>query len=220
MRFAGHIFEPLPSGGLYWHAQKTLLVADLHLEKMSSFAQRGQMLPPYDTGLTLTQLEADLRRTQAQRLVALGDSFHRDEGTTTLTDHDRSRLGQMVISTEWLWLSGNHDPHPHALGGRCLNLLDLAGLTLTHEPRRGVLGLVAGHLHPSARLFIDGRSTRRPCFVHDNRLLILPAYGASTGSINILSKPFAELFDWDALDVTMLGKWRTYPVSPRRLIRG
>jgi metallophosphoesterase superfamily enzyme len=99
-------------------------------------------------------------------------------------------------------------------------LLDLAGLTLTHEPRRGILGLVAGHLHPSARLFIDGRSTRRPCFVHDNRLLILPAYGASTGSINILSKPFAELFDWDALDVTMLGKGRTYPVSPRRLIRG
>jgi DNA ligase-associated metallophosphoesterase len=220
LRFAGHIFEPLPSGGLYWHAQRTLLVADLHLEKMSSFAQRGQMLPPYDTGLTLAQLEADLRRTRAQRLVALGDSFHRDEGTTTLTEHDRARLAQLVVSTEWLWLSGNHDPHPHALGGRCLNVLDLAGLTLTHEPRRGVPGLVAGHLHPSARLFIDGRSTRRPCFVHDNRLLILPAYGASTGSINILSKPFAELFDWSALDVTMLGKGRTYPVSPRRLIHG
>ena len=220
LRFAGHNFEPLPSGGLYWHAQRTLLVADLHLEKMSSFARRGQMLPPYDTGLTLARLEADLRRTGAERLVSLGDSFHRDEGTTTLTDADRARLDGMTDMAEWLWLSGNHDPRPHALGGRCLPLVELAGLTLAHEPRRGTMGLVAGHLHPAARLYMDGRSTRRACFVHDNRLLILPAYGSSTGTLNILSPAFVGLFHWPALEVTMLGRDRTYPVSPRRLVRG
>ena len=69
MRFAGHNFEPLPSGALYWHSQQTLLVADLHFEKMASFARRGQMLPPYDTGMTLARLEADLRRTGAVRLI-------------------------------------------------------------------------------------------------------------------------------------------------------
>ena len=220
LRFAGHNFEPLPSGALYWHAQRTLLVADLHLEKMSSFARRGQMLPPYETGLTLARLEADLRRTGAERLVSLGDSFHRDEGTTTLTDADRARLDSMTDMAEWLWLSGNHDPRPHALGGRCLPLVELAGLTLTHEPRRGTKGLVAGHLHPAARLYMDGRSTRRACFVHDNRLLILPAYGSSTGTLNILSPAFVGLFHWPALEVTMLGRDRTYPVSPRRLVRG
>ena len=61
---------------------------------------------------------------------------------------------------------------------------------------REVHGLVAGHLHPAAHIYIDGRSTRRACFVHDNRLLILPAYGASTGSINILSPAFVGLFHW------------------------
>ena len=127
MRFAGNMFEPLPSGALHWPAQSTLLVADLHLEKMSSFARRGQMLPPYDTGLTLARLEADLRRTGAQRLVALGDSFHRDEGSKTLSDADRARLDGMTEMAEWLWLSGNHDPAPHALGGQCLSHLDLAG---------------------------------------------------------------------------------------------
>lgn len=220
MRFAGQIFEPLPSGGLYWHAQRTLLVADLHLEKMSSFARRGQMLPPYDTGLTLSRLEADMRRTGAQRVVSLGDSFHRDEGTTTLTEADRARLDLMTDMAEWLWLSGNHDPRPHALGGQCLPELDLAGLTLTHEPRRGTTGLMAGHLHPAAHVLMEGRSTRRPCFVHDNRLMILPAYGSSAGSINIMSPAFVGLFHWPGLEVTMLGRDRTYPVSVRRLVRG
>jgi uncharacterized protein len=220
LRFAGQIFEPLPSGALYWHAQKTLLVADLHLEKMSSFARRGQMLPPYDTGLTLKRLEADMRRTGAQRVVSLGDSFHRDEGTTTLSDADRAHIDLMTDMAEWLWLSGNHDPKPHALGGRCLPEMDLAGLQLTHHPRRGTAGLVAGHLHPAAHILMEGRSTRRPCFVHDNRLMILPAYGSSAGSINIMSPAFVGLFHWPGLEVTMLGKDRTYPVSTKRLVRG
>jgi uncharacterized protein len=220
LRFAGQTFEPLPSGALYWPAQSTLLVADLHLEKMSSFARRGQMLPPYDTGLTLARLEADLRRTGAQRLVCLGDSFHRDEGVTSLRDADRARIDTMTDMAEWLWLSGNHDPAPHALGGRCLPYFETCGLTLTHEPRRGVEGMMAGHLHPAAHIYIEGRSTRRACFVHDNRLLILPAYGASTGSINILSPAFVGLFHWASVEVTMIGKDRLYPVSPRRLVRG
>ena len=220
LRFAGHIFQPLPSGALYWHGQQTLLVADLHLEKMSSFARRGQMLPPYDTGLTLKRLDADLRTTGAQRLVALGDSFHRDEGTTTLNDADRARIDTMTDLAEWFWLSGNHDPKPHALGGQCLPHLELNGLTLTHEPRRGAVNLVAGHLHPAAHIYLEGRATRRPCFVHDNRLLILPAYGSSTGSINILSPAFVDLFHWASIEVTMLGRGRLYPVSPKRLVRG
>ena len=219
LRFAGQNFEPLPSGGLYWHGQKTLLVADLHLEKMSSFARRGQILPPYDTGLTLARLESDLRRTGAQRVVSLGDSFHRDEGTVTLSDADRARIDGMTDMAEWLWLSGNHDPRPHALGGRCLPSVSLAGIDFSHEPQRNAAGLVSGHLHPAAHIHIEGRSTRRPCFVHDNRLMILPAYGVSTGSINILSPAFVGLFHWPALEVTMLGKDRTYPVSPKRLVR-
>lgn len=220
LRFAGHNFEPQPSGALFWHSQRTLLVADLHFEKMASFARRGQMLPPYDTGMTLARLEADLRRTGAERLISLGDSFHRADASALLSNADRMRLDTLTDLADCIWLSGNHDPAPHAIGGRCLPELEVAGLTLTHEPKRGVSGLMAGHLHPAAHLYFEGRTTRRPCFVHDNRLLILPAYGASTGSLNILSPAFVGLFHWPALEVTMLGKDRTYPVSPKRLVRG
>lgn len=218
VRFAGQIFEPLPSGGLYWHAQDTLLVADLHFEKMASFARRGQMLPPYDTAMTLSRLEGDLRRTGARRLIALGDSFHRADSSRLVTPADRTRLDTITGMVDCVWLTGNHDPAPHELGGTSQPELTLGDITLTHEPRRGAKGLICGHLHPAAHIEMDGRSVRRPCFVHDNRLMILPAYGASTGSINILSSAFAGLLHLPSLEVTMLGKDRTYPVSPRRLV--
>ena len=218
LRFADQMFEPLPSGGLYWRVRRTLLVADLHLEKFSSYARTGQMLPPYDTGLTLRRLEADLAHTGAAEVIALGDSFHRDEGVTSLLDADRLRLAALLGKAHWTWLSGNHDPAPHALGGVCLPLLETGGLTLAHEPRRGVAGLVAGHLHPAAHVHMNGRSVRRPCFVHDGRMLILPAYGSGTGSLNILGSAFIGLFNWPTLEVTMIGRGRVYPVSPKRLV--
>jgi DNA ligase-associated metallophosphoesterase len=220
IRFAGHTFEPLSSGALYWRAENMLLVADLHFEKMSSFAARGQMLPPYDTGLTLCRLEADLAETGATTVIALGDSFHRDEGTASLQDIDRARLDALTDRAEWLWLSGNHDPAPHALGGKCLASFSHGGLTLTHEPRRAAEGMIAGHLHPAARVLMNGRSVRRACFVHDNRLMVMPAYGASTGTLNILSSAFMGLFHWSQVEVTMIGRNRLYPVSPRRLVGG
>jgi len=220
LRFAGHNFEPLPSGALYWHAEATLLVADLHFEKMASFARRGQLLPPYDTGLTLARLEADLRRTGARRLVALGDTFHRADASSLLTNADRLRLVALADAHDCVWLSGNHDPLPHGLGGTCLPELEVAGIRLSHEPHRGEKSLICGHLHPAARIAMDGRSTRKPCFVHDNRVLVLPAYGASTGALNILSPAFAGLFHWPALEVVMLGRDRTYRVPVKRLISG
>lgn len=220
LRFAGHNFEPLPSGALFWPARQTLLVADLHFEKMASFARRGQMLPPYDTGMTLTRLEMDLRRTGAKRLISLGDTFHRPDASSLLTNSDRMRLDGIVEATECLWLAGNHDPFAHVMGGTCLPEIEIDGLTLTHEPRRGEKGLICGHLHPAARIAVNGRSTRAPCFVHDNRLLILPAYGSSTGALNVLSPAFHGLFNFAALEVVMLGRERTYPVSPRRLVGG
>jgi DNA ligase-associated metallophosphoesterase len=220
IQFAGHTFEPLLSGALFWRAESMLLVADLHFEKFSSFARRGFMLPPYDTGLTLKRLERDLEQTNAQRVVALGDSFHRDEGTDTLLDADRLRLMALLGRSHWTWISGNHDPSPHALGGVCATTLEHRGLTLTHEPRRGGLGVIAGHLHPAATVAANGSATRRPCFVHDSRIMLLPAYGAGAGAMNILGPAFAGLFDHRTLEVTMLGRNRLYPVSTKRLVPG
>jgi hypothetical protein len=220
LNFAGHVFEPLLSGALFWRAESMLLVADLHLEKFSSFARRGHMLPPYDTGLTLKRLERDVEATRAERVVSLGDSFHRDEGVETLLDADRLRLATLLGKSHWTWLSGNHDPSPHALGGVCVSYLEHRGVTLVHEPPRNGRAAIAGHLHPAATVVANGHGTRRPCFVHDGKLLLLPAYGAGAGSMNILGPIFHGLFSYETLEVTMLGRSRLYPVSTRRLVAG
>ena len=50
--------------------------------------------------------------------------------------------------------------------------------------------------------------------------MLLPAYGASTGTLNILGPAFTGLFHFGQLEVTMLGRDRLYPVSPKRLVGG
>jgi len=220
LHFAGQVFEPLPSGAVFWPARNTLLVADLHLEKMSSFARGGHFLPPYDTGMTLQRLEADLTVSGAASLIALGDSFHRDDGVFTLQQQDRALLDCLVSGVDWIWLSGNHDPTPHALGGVCAPFELLDGIRLTHEPEAGDDPMIAGHLHPSARVSINGRSKRSACCVSDGRLMILPAYGSSTGNLNILGVPFHGLLDYGRLQVRMLGRNRVYPISEKRLCLG
>lgn len=220
IRFQEQLFEPLTSGALYWPSENALLVADLHLEKMSSFVRGGQFLPPYDTGLTLARLEADLLVTGAARVIALGDSFHRDEGTGTLMPKDRARLNWLMARVDWIWLSGNHDPAPHELGGFCAREVSADGILLSHEPMPGAQIQIAGHLHPAARVHLNGRSVRRPCFVADERLMILPAYGSATGSINILSPAFEGLLRFSQLQVVMLGRDQVYAVNPQRLVDG
>src|SRR5690348_8774818 len=64
------------SGALYWDEQRLLVVSDLHLEKGSSFAARGVLLPPYDTAATLSRLAAVVAYYGPRRVIALGDSFH------------------------------------------------------------------------------------------------------------------------------------------------
>jgi DNA ligase-associated metallophosphoesterase len=218
--FLGHDMIALLSGAVFWPARSALLVADLHLEKMSSFVRAGRFLPPYDTGATLNRLAADLDITRPETVICLGDSFHRDEGTRTLADADILTLGAMTELHRWIWVAGNHDPAPHGLGGRCVAGLAMDGVTLSHEPLRGACGQISGHLHPAARVHTGGRSVRKPCLAYDDRRMILPAYGASTGNLNILDIAFAGLFDDASLNVVMFGRNRLYAVSPRRLIGG
>lgn len=220
IEFAGQQFVPLPSGALFWPATQTLIVADLHLEKMSSFAARGSLLPPYDTGMTLKRLAADIAETAPERVICLGDSFHRDEGVKTLGKGDVAHLQKLAEQTSFLWLSGNHDPSPHTLPGYCARHYTEAGIFFTHEPQKTDLPVMAGHLHPAARVRINGRSARRSCFVYDTKLAILPSYGSSTGSLNILKPAFLRLLERSQMRVIMLGGHTLYPINPAHLVQG
>ena len=210
------------SGALYWHAERTLLVADLHLEKGSAHAQRGVMLPPYDTRETLGRLAGAIARYEPARVIALGDSFHDVGAARRIGVDDLDHLRSLQRGREWIWITGNHDPQIGArVGGHRHRQLVVGGLTLRHEPAPGAArGEIAGHLHPSARLAADGASIRRRCFVGNGRRLVMPAFGAFAGGLNVLDEAFRALFGDDDIAVWMLGDNGLYAIAPHRLSAG
>jgi DNA ligase-associated metallophosphoesterase len=218
----GVVLEAFREGALWWADERLLAVADLHLEKGSSFARRGQMLPPYDTGETLARLTALVARLQPRALVALGDSFHDDDGAHRLSAADRASLAALQAGREWVWIAGNHDPNlPDGLSGMRLDELSVGKLTFRHEPAAGEAdGEIAGHLHPAARVVGRGRSVRRRCFAGDGYRLILPAFGAYAGGLDVRTRAFAGLFRKDSFRAFVLGDDGVYPVGPRALNAG
>ncbi len=218
----GVVLEAFPAGGLWWADERLLVVADLHLEKGSSFARRGQMLPPYDTRETLARLTSLVEMLQPRTVVALGDSFHDDDGAARMSPRDRAALAAIQTGRDWVWIAGNHDPDlPAALDGMRADALAIGRITFRHEPGADEAeGEIAGHLHPAARVVGRARSVRRRCFAGDGYRLILPAFGAYAGGLDVLDEAFAGLFRQDSFRAFVLGEDRVYAVGPRALRRG
>ncbi|PYE86642.1 ligase-associated DNA damage response endonuclease PdeM [Phyllobacterium leguminum] len=210
------------TGALYLPEMRLLVVSDLHMEKGSSFARRGMMLPPYDTAATLDLLAAVITRYNPATVVSLGDSFHDAKASARLPTLYALRLKALIAGREWVWITGNHDPeNPVDLPGDVASELAIGPLILRHEPQSGcVPGEIAGHLHPAARIVRRGRSVRRSCFASDGNRLIMPAFGAYTGALNVLDRAFRGLFDEARLLAFMLGADRVYPVGRSALFSG
>ncbi len=186
LSFAGQEFAALREGALYWPRRRALLLADLHFEKASWFAQFGQMLPPYDTLETLGGIEALVARTGAREIWCLGDSFHDSAGCDRLPEDARARLRALTGAADWTWITGNHDPvvADHC-GGRVVAEAVVDGLVLRHEadPDEARPEL-SGHFHPKLRVQVRGKAVSRRCFVASATKLILPAFGSLTGGLD------------------------------------
>jgi len=207
-----------PEGALYWPEQGALVVADLHLEKGSSFAARGVLLPPYDTAVTLARLARLVTHYAPQRVIALGDSFHDGGGPARLSDTDREALRIMQRGRDWIWITGNHDPEPAAgIGGIFIETMTAGALTFRHLPT-GAPGEISGHLHPVARVAHRGRAVSRRCFVADATRMIMPAFGAFTGGLNIRDAMFADVFGTLAFKAHLLGDGRLYAFAAKRCL--
>jgi hypothetical protein len=203
-----------PSGALWLAAERLMIVADLHLEKGSAYAARGQMLPPYDTRETLARLAAEAAQLMPRSIVLLGDTFHDGKAEARLAAEDIQALTTIAAVAELIWVVGNHDADgPRALPGTVAVDWEAAGLRLVHEPLEGAeAGEVAGHLHPCARVKGRGASVRRRCFVTDGVRVILPAFGSYAGGLNVRDVAYSRLFSKRPL-VVALGDRRAHAVG-------
>ena len=208
-----------PSGAMWIEAEAALVVADLHLEKGSAYAARGQMLPPYDTRDTLDRLADEVVKLAPRTLILLGDTFHDRASEDRLATEDVDRLKALAVGRTLIWVVGNHDADgPRDLPGEVADELNLGGLTLRHEPLPGFQpGEVAGHLHPCARVASAKGSVRRRCFASDGARMVIPAFGAYAGGLSVRDVAFAGLFSRPPL-IGALGRDRVHAVGWRSVI--
>lgn len=186
LAFAGRAFDIVDRTGLWWGARRALIVADLHLEKSSWFAARGQMLPPYDSLATLERIAALVAQRDAREIWCLGDNFHDGEGPARLGGAAQTLLASLCAAHDWHWITGNHDAAlPATIGGSVHDQAECDGLVLRHiaDPSETAPEL-SGHYHPKIRVETRARGVSRPCFATRGNKLILPAFGALTGGLD------------------------------------
>jgi DNA ligase-associated metallophosphoesterase len=197
LSFAGETLVPLACGALHWPAQAMLVVADLHFEKASAFARRGWLLPPHDSAETIGWLIAAVAATGARRVVCLGDSFHDRGGPARLSPGPAAALTMLTRDLDWLWITGNHDEGAAlAMGGRVAEQARVGPIWLRHEavPGAGEPEL-SGHFHPKVSVTARRRRIVRRCFALSQTKLILPAYGAFAGGLDIADPAIMAVLD-------------------------
>ena len=192
LQLGGQALSLLPEAAA-WHAvSRTLFVADLHLGKSATFRARGLPVPSGTTQDNLQRLAALAQRHAAARVVFLGDLLHsrHAQGAAAMTALRAWRDAH--ASLRCVLVRGNHDAHagdpPSALGFEIVDepwAVDGApGLAGCHHPQRVAhAGVLAGHWHPAITLRGPARDRQRlACFCLADGLLVLPAFGAFTGS--------------------------------------
>jgi DNA ligase-associated metallophosphoesterase len=202
--------EALGSGALWWEEARALVVSDLHLGRSERIARLGGgLLPPYETGDTLARLDADLGRTGARLVICLGDTFD-DLAASDLPEVEALWLARMMAGRRWVWIEGNHDPGPVALGGEHRGELAIGPLAFRHIARAGAVGEVSGHYHPKVRI----AGQLRAAFLTDGCRVILPAYGTYTGGMEAGRPELRGLLGAGALAILTGARCIPCPLHP------
>ena len=210
---AGETLHLLPQRALWWPAQRSLFVADLHLGKAAAYRALGQPVPSGTTQANLGRLTDLLREYHPLTLVFLGDFLHAAEARTASVLAELSAWRAAFSAVRCVLVRGNHDHRagdpPPELGVEVVEEpWPLGPFAACHHPQvqpgRMVL---AGHVHPTVTLYGRGRDRLRlPCFALDAHQLLLPAFGEFTGGWTLSPAPGTDLFA-----VADEGVWRLPP---------
>lgn len=200
----GTVLWLLPQRAVYWPAARMAFVADVHFGKAATFRRAGQPVPHGTTADNLARLDAVLAAMGAEHLVFLGDFLHARSGADDALWAQlrpwRERHGALQMTL----VRGNHDLHAGdppaalsiALADEPWQPVDGAEVRACHHPL-AVAGstVLAGHLHPTVTLYGLARDAARlPCFAFTPGLLVLPAFGAFTGTSSQSIAPQARRF--------------------------
>jgi DNA ligase-associated metallophosphoesterase len=192
LRLAGQELSLLPERVVWHAASRTLFVADLHLGKSATFRARGLPVPSGTTQDNLARLAALVREHTATRVVFLGDLLHSRHAQRAQAIAPLHAWREAHAALRCVLVRGNHDSHagdpPPSLGFEIVDepwpVDGAPGVFACHHPRDVAGGAVlAGHWHPALTLRGPARDHQRlACFCLVEDVLVLPAFGAFTGT--------------------------------------
>lgn len=185
-----------PSGAIFWLEKSILLVADVHLGKVTHFRKHGAAIPSHVAFENLEKLTEVTNHFQPETVCFLGDLFH------SKLNSEWNDFAKWIeyISAKVILISGNHDIIPQYLfedlGVNVYEELKLGNFLLTHHPTKQDSHFnFCGHIHPGVKLQGIGRQNiRLACFFKSENQLILPAFGNFTGKFTLKPSEKDEVY--------------------------
>ena len=173
-----------PLGAAYWPEQEILLVADVHLGKISHFRKHGSAVPVNAISENFIRLDQIIKDFDPEHILFLGDLFHSSLNLewNIFADWVGSINNQVHL------IAGNHDIisplRYEELGIDIYSELKITDFLLTHHPVEDEsLFNICGHIHPGFKIRGGGRQLLKlPCFYRSHHQMILPAFGEFTGN--------------------------------------
>ncbi|MGN0001863.1 MAG: ligase-associated DNA damage response endonuclease PdeM [Sphingobacterium composti] len=169
---------------IYWKAQETLILSDLHLGKSAHFRRNGIPIPTQIHEKDLEVLEKLLLQYHVKKVVVVGDLIHANANGEVL---DFKLFLERFSSVEFILIKGNHDRMSEKkvldLGIKSVcSSLTLDNITFVHEPDKCAEYQISGHIHPGVTVRLPtNKHFRLPAFVVSENMLILPAFSQFTG---------------------------------------
>ena len=210
INFGNEEFHAYPNKSLYWKRLNTLIVSDLHIGKSISYAKNKQFLPPYDTKEILNKIFVSLDKIKPSNLIIVGDLLHDVFSTLSLKDQDHKNLSQYMKNTDFIWIKGNHDKNIQIEGFKNFTNYKIDKFLFTHIPIETSLFQICGHYHPKVKISHRGKTIFKTCFVHNEKIFILPSFGILTGGLDINSKEISDVLGKKNLSIYPVGQDKVY----------
>ena len=181
------------SGILFWPKNDLAVVSDLHLEKSSYFAKKGNFLPPYESFDTLKNLNLTLKNIKVKNLIFLGDVFHDYKGFKRLDLNTKMIFEDLMKKFNTKFIIGNHDENIVIPNVKIFKNFKVENINFIHRLTESNSIEISGHYHPKYTLKINGNKISQNCFVVCNKKIILPAFGKFTGGLDVKHTSLSQI---------------------------
>ncbi|NVJ88566.1 MAG: ligase-associated DNA damage response endonuclease PdeM [Flavobacteriaceae bacterium] len=171
---------------LFWKAENSLILSDLHIGKSAHFQKSGIAIPSSILNKDLQRLADLIFHFKANKLIIVGDLFHADY------NKDLDEFKQWLTAFKDLKIilvKGNHDRLLNSIY-EDFNIevhktdLKIGTIKFVHDnvALEENYFSISGHIHPGVAIKTKGKQRiKLPCYQVTKQQLILPAFSLFTG---------------------------------------